>query len=219
MHLDARLRAAAELVRPGHPAADIGCDHGILTAALLGSGRCPRVIAADLRPMPLSVARRNLTAKGLIEQADLRLGDGLSVLEPGEVRDIVIAGMGTETIIQILEAARWVYDPAVRLVLVPATKHSILRRWLRRSGFALAEERLAHANGRWYTVIAAEYTGEAEEPSARFCILGHLEGAEGWQSYLRQQLPKLRKYRIGAPVEEQAPIDRLLAELEELLTD
>ena len=54
--LDARLAAAAALVRPGHRAADIGCDHGLLTAALVGSGRCPFVVAADLRSGPLSVA-------------------------------------------------------------------------------------------------------------------------------------------------------------------
>ena len=32
--LDARLTAAAQLVRPGQPVADIGCDHGKLTAVL-----------------------------------------------------------------------------------------------------------------------------------------------------------------------------------------
>ena len=41
--LDARLAAAAELVRPGEPVADIGCDHGKLTAVLAarpaGKGR------------------------------------------------------------------------------------------------------------------------------------------------------------------------------------
>ena len=48
--LDARLTAAAELVRPGQPVADIGCDHGKLTAVLAASGRYPKVIGADLRP-------------------------------------------------------------------------------------------------------------------------------------------------------------------------
>ena len=36
--LDARLTAAAQLVRPGQPVADIGCDHGKLTAVLAASG-------------------------------------------------------------------------------------------------------------------------------------------------------------------------------------
>ena len=62
--LDARLSAAAELVRPGLPAADIGCDHGKLAAVLAGSGRCPWVIGADLRPGPLAKARRTLEAAG-----------------------------------------------------------------------------------------------------------------------------------------------------------
>ena len=52
--LDARLAAAAELVRPGEPVADIGCDHGKLTAVLAASGKYPKVIGADLRPGPLA---------------------------------------------------------------------------------------------------------------------------------------------------------------------
>ena len=42
--LDARLSAAAGYVRPGHVAADIGCDHGKLTVDLLVSGRFPCVV-------------------------------------------------------------------------------------------------------------------------------------------------------------------------------
>ena len=56
--LDARLTAAAELVLPGKPVADIGCDHGKLTAVLAASGKYPRVIGADLRPGPLARSNR-----------------------------------------------------------------------------------------------------------------------------------------------------------------
>ena len=141
--LDARLAAAYDFVRPGHAAADIGCDHGKLSAALAGSGRCPLVLACDLRPGPLEKARVTCAPYG--DKVQCRLGSGLSVLEPGEVDDIIIAGMGAETIIEILEVAPWVFDARYNLVLVPATKHSILRRWLARRGFALRAETLCQA--------------------------------------------------------------------------
>ncbi len=83
-------------------AADIGCDHGKLSAALAGSGRCPLVLACDLRPDPLQKAR---VTCALREQVQFRLGSGLEVLTPGEAEEIIIAGMGAETIIEILEAA------------------------------------------------------------------------------------------------------------------
>ena len=141
--LDARLSAAFAYVRPGHTAADIGCDHGKLCAALAGSGRCPLVFACDLRPDPLEKARRACAPYG--DAVQFRLGSGLTVLAPGEAEDIVIAGMGAETIIEFLEGAPWVFDGRYNLVLVPATKHSILRRWLARRGFALLGETLCHA--------------------------------------------------------------------------
>ena len=124
MALDARPAAAAHLVRPGLPVADIGCDHGKLTAALALSGLYPRVIGSDLRVGPLEKARRTLAAAHCQDRAELRLGDGLSVLRPGEVGTVVIAGVSAQTAWQMLEAAPWVFDPAgPRLVLIPATRH------------------------------------------------------------------------------------------------
>lgn len=123
--LDARLSAAAELVRPGEPVADIGCDHGKLTAVLAASGKYPKVIGADLRPGPLAKAEQTLEYAGCKDRAELRLGDGLSVLSPGEVSTIVLAGVSAQTTWEIIEKAPWVSAPGgPRLVMVPATRHS-----------------------------------------------------------------------------------------------
>ena len=46
-----------------------------------------------------------MEAAGCADRVELRLGNGLEVLRPGEAEDIVIAGMGAETICEILEAA------------------------------------------------------------------------------------------------------------------
>ena len=129
--LDARLTAAAQLVRPGQPVADIGCDHGKLTAVLAASGKYPKVIGADLRPGPLAKARQTLENAGCLDRAELRLGDGLSVLSAGEVGSIVLAGVSAQTTWEIIEKAPWVSAVGgPRLVMVPATRHSELRRWL-----------------------------------------------------------------------------------------
>ena len=211
--LDDRLAAAFAYVRPGHAAADIGCDHGKLTAALAGSGRCPLVLACDLRPDPLEKARRLCAPYG--EKVQCWLGNGLSVVAPGEVEDIIIAGMGAETIIEILEAAPWVRDTRYNLVLVPATKHSILRRWLARSGFALVGETLCQAAGRWYAVMNARFAGTGHEPDGLECLCGKTEGQPGFAAYCAQQNTKLKKYRLGlAPGPEADAVDALIQELE-----
>lgn len=214
--LDARLAAAANYVRPGRAAADIGCDHGKLSAWLAGSGRCPRVFACDLRPGPLAKAEK--TCAPWADAVECRLGSGLSVLAPGEASEIIIAGMGAETILEILDAAPWVQDPAYNLILVPATKHSLLRLGLARRGFALLDETLAEAAGRWYSVMNARYDGRHHTPDGWFCLTGKTPGQPGFAAYCAQQYPKLKKYRLGlAPGPEAESVDALIQRLEELL--
>ena len=213
-HLDARLAAAAAYVRPGSTVADIGCDHGKLSAWLAGSGRCPLVFACDLREGPLQKARE--TCAPWADRVVFRLGSGLKVLAPGEAQDIVIAGMGAETIMEILDAEPWVFDGRYNLILVPATKHSLLRRWLARRGFALQSETLCTAAGRWYAVMNARYTGVCAEPTGLWCLSGKTEGQPGAGIYRAQQLGKLKKYRLGlAPGPEADGVDALIREMEE----
>ena len=198
--LDARLSAAAELVRPGEPVADIGCDHGKLTAVLAASGKYPKVIGADLRPGPLAKAEQTLEYAGCKDRAELRLGDGLSVLSPGEVSTIVLAGVSAQTTWEIIEKAPWVSAPGgPRLVMAPATRHSDLRRWLWEHGFAFAADRPVQAAGRWYAVMAAEYTGQVKTPTFQECLFG-LTGqwpeGEGYAAWQKAKLPRLR---LGVP--------------------
>ncbi len=217
--LDARLQTAAELVRPGQPAADIGCDHGKLTAVLAASGRCPKVIGADLRPGPLSKAKATMEKAGLADQVELRLGDGLTVLQPGEVGTVVIAGVSAQTTIDMLTAAPWVQSvDGPRLVLVPATKHPVLRAWLYQNGFTLVRDIPVQAAGRWYAVMAAEYTGAvqpAQEITLAQCVYGGTAKEPGSAEYGVHELAKVKKLRLGLddtdPVAMQ--IDALTAEV------
>ena len=198
--LDERLTAAAALVREGEPVADIGCDHGKLTAVLAASGKYPKVIGADLRPGPLAKAKQTLEHARCEDRVELRLGDGLSVLSAGEVGTIVLAGVSAQTTWEIIEKAPWVSRPGgPRLVMVPATRHSELRRWLWEHGFALVADRPVQAAGRWYAVMAAEYTGETRTSTFTDCLFGKTgEWPEG-AGYAAWQKAKLPRFRLGVP--------------------
>ena len=197
--LDARLKAAAAWVRPGAVAADIGCDHGKLAVYLAVTGVCRRVIAADLRPGPLARAAALCAAYGCGDRVECRLGDGLTVLAPGEARDIVIAGVSGVTAAAMLAAAPFPFAPGTRFIFVPPTKHGGLRDFLWRNGFPLVGETPVLAAGRAYTALCAEYTGAARAPSLYECAVGLTprQGAAA-KAYLQHVALLAEKYARGA---------------------
>ena len=158
--LDKRLSAVAALVRQGSRLADIGTDHAYLPVHLVQAGVCPSAIASDIGAGPLDAARRTVTENGLTSEIALHLGDGLSTVSADEIDDIAIAGMGGETIAAILEAAPWVKDTRLRLILQPMTRAEDLRRWLLTHGFTVLEEHLITDGRHLYPVLAAHYTGD-----------------------------------------------------------
>ena len=192
--LDARLAAVAALVRPGCVCADIGCDHGLLSAWLACQHRCKKVIACDVRPGPLQTAQRNFARYGCTEEVECRLGNGLSVLAPNEVDDIVIAGVSGVTVGQILAQAPEFWHSRHRFLFVPASKDAALRHWLYANGFALLSETPVLAAGRCYTVMRAAYTGEACEKDTLFCEAGLANtGTAAARAYLQKTARRLTK--------------------------
>lgn len=197
--LDKRLRLAASMVRKGRAAADIGTDHGYLAIYLAQREICPQVIACDLREGPLSAARRNVETRGLSDRIDLRLCDGLSGVAPGECDDIILAGMGGVLISRIIDAAAWVKNSQIRLVLQPMSHGEALRKYLCEAGFKIIMEQTAALPGHAYTVMQAVYTGEIAEPDDLMLAVGLIRDPnEGDNAiYLRKQQNRALKRAAG----------------------
>lgn len=209
-HLSPRLRAIADLApRRCRCLADIGTDHGYIPAELLLTGRAERAVAADIGAEPLARARRTAEQYGL-SAMDLRLGDGLSVLAPGEADCVVIAGMGGDAIIAILSAAPWTREGPV-LLLQPMTRAELLRPWLGENGYAIRGERLAADRGVLYPILTV--TGGEMAPVTPEQAWGGvlLEEDPLWGAYLQERILRLRKAAAGL---EKAK-DPLLAEKRE----
>ena len=194
--LDKRLSAVAALVRQGSRLADIGTDHAYLPVHLVQAGVCPSAIASDIGSGPLDAARRTVTENELTSQIALRLGDGLATVSADEIEDIAIAGMGGETIAAILEAAPWVQDRRLRLILQPMTRAEDLRRWLLQNGFAVIEEHLITDGRHLYPVLAAEYTAAAPCED-EVLIYGGFFAAEEGRLYRRMMAEHLRRRAAG----------------------
>ncbi|WP_062285882.1 tRNA (adenine(22)-N(1))-methyltransferase [Neomoorella mulderi] len=154
-HLPARLRAVAALVPPGSTVADIGTDHAYLPLYLAGSGRCPRVIAVEAAPGPYQRALAAVAAAGLEGRVEVRLGDGLTPLQPGEVDTVTMAGLGALTQQRILAARPEVRQKLQRLVLQPQGEAGPLRRYLASAGWYLYNEELVYDSGHYYIILAA----------------------------------------------------------------
>ncbi|HHV08069.1 MAG TPA: SAM-dependent methyltransferase [Firmicutes bacterium] len=147
--------ALATLVPPGVVVADIGTDHAYLPIYLVQSGQVMRAVAADISPGSLESARQAVTAAGLEERISLRLGSGLSVLTPGEAEIVVIAGLGSTTIADIVALEPEVATSAQAFLLQPMTKPGDLRRRLTSLGLTLKDEKLVLDKGRFYVTMVA----------------------------------------------------------------
>lgn len=150
-----RLRALAGLVPSGARVADIGSGHALLPRLLLAGGGVEFCIATELVQGRLDTARSEPKHQ-LGGRIEYRFGSGLSVLRPSDRIDtVVLAGMGTRTILSILEDQQ-IRELGIRLlVLQPQTDPALLRRELAERRYAIVAEQLVHEGGRYYPVIAA----------------------------------------------------------------
>ena len=166
-----RLAAVAEWVPVGSVVADIGTDHGYLPIYLVESGISPRVIATDIKAGPLAAAEKNIHEHRLSHRIETRLGDGLQPLQPAEAEVIVLAGMGSKTIIDILTAAPEIIAKACRLIMQPMAGGGSLRLWLAANNWRLDRERLLLEGKRLYQVIVA-VPGKEETEDRLILALG-----------------------------------------------
>jgi tRNA (adenine22-N1)-methyltransferase len=91
IHPRERLACAMELLGGEKVVADIGCDHGRLSCALVQSGRAERCIAVDISAPSLKKAEKLAAQLGVSDRVETRLGDGLAPLATGEADALAVS--------------------------------------------------------------------------------------------------------------------------------
>ena len=198
--LPPRLFEVAQMIGSCRLLADVGTDHAHLPVFMIQNGQCSRAFACDVNEGPLLRAKSAVEKYGLSDCIDLIRSDGLHVV-PEEYDALVIAGMGGDLISRIL----YEHPPicAEKLILQPMTKPEVLRRFLFRHGYSIAEERAVTEGEKRYIIFSVLPipTGEYSETDCYFpqnlvCTPDALDYIEKLLSSHQKRLLGLRRAEI-----------------------
>ncbi|MEG0288065.1 MAG: tRNA (adenine(22)-N(1))-methyltransferase TrmK [Carnobacterium sp.] len=158
--LSLRLEKAASYVQLGARLADIGSDHAYLPCALAAAGRIESAIAGEIIEGPFQIATKQVERLGLQKMVTVRLGDGLTIIDPesDQLTAITICGMGGALIASILEEGKQLekLTGKERLILQPNKDEAELRTWLVKHGYQMMHEALLEESGKLYEIMVAE---------------------------------------------------------------
>lgn len=148
MVLSKRLQAVATLVDIGARVIDIGCDHAHLDIYLTlnNSNEC---IATDINENALEGAKKNIEKYKLTSKIETILTDGLTDIKVKENDNIVISGMGTHTILDILKTNTL----SNTLIISSNNNVDYLRKEIINSGYYIDSEIFLFDKGKPYIII------------------------------------------------------------------
>lgn len=205
--LDKRLEMCAELVDGSGIVCDVGTDHAYLAAELIKSGKCEKVIAADINEGPLEAAAKTVEKYGISDKITLILSDGLENVPLDNVSDVVIAGMGGETIAGIIENVdidKCDFE-SIRWILQPMTKPEYLRKKLYEFGLKITTEKIAQDGDKMYVIMCAEYNEDFRCLTECDSLFGFFEDNDTLgQKYRKKEAERLEK--VGESLEKAGKV-------------
>ncbi len=197
MKLSKRLETVVSFVETGSRVADVGTDHGYVPIALAERGIAVHGVAMDVREGPLARAREHIRRHGLEDVIEVRLGDGVKELKDGEADTVIVAGMGGELVIHILEDGKRLWGEIKHWILSPQSELDKVRKFLEDNGFLIEREDMVQEEGKYYTVMRV--------------IPGRMEPMEPWEllygpCLVRQKHPVLGEFLVR----EQNTLEEIL---------
>ncbi|MGJ5711842.1 tRNA (adenine(22)-N(1))-methyltransferase [Staphylococcus auricularis] len=155
--LNQRLKQVSQYIK-GDTLADIGSDHAYLPLYALEQNLIQRAIAGEVIEGPYKSSQRNVANYHATHEIDVRLGDGLTVVQPeDQVSTITICGMGGPLIAKILTEGQAKLASQPRLVLQSNIQTKTLRQCLQQLNYRIVSEDILEEKGHIYEIVVADY--------------------------------------------------------------
>ncbi len=146
--LSKRLKLIASFVDTDN-IVDVGCDHALLDIFLTKQGK--KCIASDISNEVLKKACENIKKYHLEKEIEVVQSDGLKNITLKENSTVVIAGMGTHTIINILKNAN--HNNITNLIIQSNNDLYLLRKYVTSIGYYIEREASVLDNNKYYVII------------------------------------------------------------------
>lgn len=152
MNLDNRLKRITDFIPSDSYILDVGCDHALLDIYLALNRNNVKLIASDINENPLKKAQENIRKYNLEDKITLEKADGVSKIND-EVDTVVIAGMGTSTINDIINNDLKKLKNVKKIILSSHTSSFELRENMNKKGFKIIDEAVVFDKGKYYEII------------------------------------------------------------------
>lgn len=149
-----RLTTIADMVIKDKAVADIGADHALLSIYMMERRLISNAIVTDIIDGPYERAKKAVNDSPYRNNIEVRKGDGIDIINPHEVATVIIAGMGGDTIADIISRDWDKSESFTRFILQPMSRPNILRKLLANRGWVLLEERLVYENGKYFIILS-----------------------------------------------------------------
>jgi len=207
--LSKRLKAICSLVEEQN-VIDIGCDHALLDIYLTINGK--NCVAIDNKESVLKYARENIEKYNLTGKIKVILSNGLNDCQINKNETVVISGMGTNTIIEILKNPKFMYINT--LIIQSNNELEKLRKYLVQIGYYIENELVVFE--KKYYVIMKLKRGNKKYKKMEYKYGPYAIKNENYKQYQLQKLNELYKKIPNKNIIKKINIKMLLKKISKI---
>lgn len=186
---------------------DVGCDQAKL--GILLAKRNQKSIASDKSPKVIERASLDIRKLGLDNLIDLRVSNGLQNIKEKEADTLVLSGMGTHTILEILNSTKIKFN---KIITISNNYHDILRDKMNELNYKVDKELIIKENNKYYNLIL--FTKGIKKYSQKELLLGlNQVDNELYKEYLNHLLNKYKTIKKSSK-DKNIKIDEMITLIE-----
>lgn len=169
--LPCRLMTVVSMIDPDRArrgrVIDVGSDHGLLALYCLKNELTPFCVCTDIHEKPALRTRECLAGKNYANRSQVFCTDGLDGVDLLPCDNVVMAGLGGNTAISVMERAMSATSPEVLaetdFILQPQKSQDEVRVFLFSRGFKIIDETACIDRGLFYICMRVRYDGVVRE--------------------------------------------------------